>query len=60
MLEKYKVVKLSPKKFGIIEKSTGLLLKTLKSSTMAKSLKGKLDGGTAFEGETPPFFAQRA
>jgi hypothetical protein len=59
MSDKYKVVKVASKKFGIVEESTGLLLKVLKTSTLAKVLKAKLDEGTGFAGDTPPFFAQK-
>lgn len=51
----YDVIQLGSR-YGVLEISTGLVLKLNKKESAAKKLKSKLEKGSAFEGNTPQFF----
>jgi len=51
-------VKSSGDKFVINEIETGLILEVKKAKRTANGLCKKLNGGTGFEGNTPPFFCK--
>lgn len=55
---KYKTVKVDSR-HGVVETATGLVIKTFPTKKDATELKKLIEDGRAFEGFTPPFFAER-
>lgn len=44
--------------YSVTEKKTGLVIKTVESKDKAKEFRKLLETGTAFNGNTPPFFVK--